>query len=190
MTTRVYHIPRLTVRFCKGAILLGALSLLFACATTNKVTQDFKEGTNFQQYKSFSWHNFSSDISGTDQLAIQNQIEQLLSQKGLKKVEANADVILDLNIIKQRNTSSGSGVGLSIGLPVGRHGSIGLGGSQLLDGSDKMAGLIILDITAQQTGQVIWRGSAEAIPMTYFFARNRAQLQDILRDLVNQFPPK
>lgn len=190
MTARFYPIPRLTARFCKGAILLGAFSLLFACATTNKVSQDFKEGTNFQQFKSFSWHNFSSDINGTDQLAIQNQVEQQLAQKGFKKVEANADVILDLNIIKQRNTGSGGGVGLSIGLPLGRHGSIGLGGSQLLDGGDKMAGLIILDITAQQTGQVVWRGSADAVPMTYFFARNQVQLQSILRDLINQFPPK
>ncbi len=190
MTIRFDQMSRLTARFCKSAILLGAFSLLVACATTNKVTQDFKEGTNFQQYKSFSWHNFSSDINGTDQLAIQNQIDQLLVQKGFKKVDANADVILDLNIIKQRNTGSGSGVGLSIGLPLGRHGSIGLGGSQLLDGGDKMAGLIILDITAQHTGQVIWRGSADAVPMTYFFARNQSQLQSILHDLVNQFPPK
>lgn len=190
MTARFYQIPRLAARLCKGAILLGAFSLLFACATTNKVTQDFKEGTNFQQYKSFSWHNFSSDINGTDQIAIQNQIDQLLEQKGFKKVESNADVILDLNIIKQRDTGSGSGVGLSIGLPLGRHGSIGLGGSQLLDGGDKIAGLIILDITAQHTGQVIWRGSVDAVPMSYFFARNQAQLQGILRDLVNQFPPK
>jgi hypothetical protein len=190
MTARFYTISRAAVRFCKSALLLGALSLLYACAATQKVTQDFKEGTNFQQYKSFSWHNFSSDINGTDQLAIQNQIEQLLAQKGFKKAESNADLVLDLNIIKQRNTGSGSGVGLSIGLPLGRHGSLGLGGSQLLDGGDKIAGLIILDITAQHTGQVIWRGSADAVPMTYFFARNQAQLQSILRDLVNQFPPK
>lgn len=187
---RFYDLFRHAARFCKHAALIGALGLLSACATTNKVTQDFKEGTNFQQYKSFSWHNFSSDINGTDQLAIQNQIEQLLTQKGMKMVESNADVILDLNIIKQRDTGSGSGVGLSIGLPLGRHGAIGLGTSKLLDGNDNSSGLIILDITAQQTSQVIWRGSAAAIPMSYFFTRNQAQLQSILRDMVNQFPPK
>jgi hypothetical protein len=189
MTARLYNLSQSTLRFCKAAVLIGATSLLLACATTNKVTQDFKEGTNFQQYKTFSWHNFSSDIQGTDQLAIQNQIEQLLTQKGFKKIDSNADLVLDLNIIKQRNTGSGGGVGLSIGLPLGRHGGVGLGTSKLLDGSDKMAGLIILDITAQQTSQVIWRGSAGSVPMTYFFARNQAQLQSILRDLVNQFPP-
>jgi len=175
--------------FLRLALLLSFVTLV-GCATANKVTQDYKPGTDFHSYKTFSWHNFSSDIANTDQLAIQRTVEQQLVQQGFSLVNANPDLILDLNIIKQRSSGSGSGVGLSIGLPIGSHGSIGLGTSKLLNNDNQMAGLIILDITAPQSNQIVWRGSAEAVPLTYFSLRNQAQLNSVLNNLVKQFPPK
>lgn len=174
--------------FPRLMLLLGFTALM-GCATANKVTQDYKPGTDFTRYKTFSWHNFASDIPNTDQLAIQRTVEQQLNQQGFSLVANNADLVLDLNIIKQRSSSSGSGVGISIGLPIGNHGAIGLGTNKLLNG-DQMSGLIILDITAQQTNQILWRGSAESVPLSYFFLRNQAQLNSVLRNLLNQFPPK
>lgn len=175
--------------FAALMLLVFALGLA-GCATTNKITQDFKPGTDFGVYKTFSWHNYSSDINNADQIFVQRAIETELAARGFSRVNTNADLVLDLNIIKQRTSTSGGGVGLSIGLPVGSHGAIGLGTSKMLNNDNQMAGLIILDITAQQTNQIIWRGSAEAVPLSYFFLRNQAQLNSVLHDLVAQFPPK
>ena len=169
--------------------LLLAL-FLASCANTNKVTQDFKPGTDFSAYKTFSWHNFSSDIPTSDQLAIQREVEQQLSQQGLQLVTANADVVLDLAIIKHVASQSSTGVGLSIGLPIGRHGGIGLGTNKLLGNDNKFSALIILDITAKAANQVLWRGSADEVPLDYFSLRNQAKLNPVLRNLVKQFPPK
>src|SRR4051812_39519638 len=90
------------------APLVIALSLT-SCSTTNKVTQDFKPGTDFSAYKTFSWHNFSSDIHTNDQIAIQHEVEQQLSQQGFQLVTANADVLLDLTIIKHVASPSSTG---------------------------------------------------------------------------------
>lgn len=173
------------------AIALFVLALfLTSCATGNKVTQDFKAGTDFKPYKTFSWHNFSSDLPTTDQIAIQHEVEQQLSQQGFQLVTTNADVVLDLNIIKHVATPSSTGVGLSIGLPIGRHGSIGLGTGKLLGEDEKFSALIILDITAKAANQVLWRGSADEVPLDYFSLRNQHKLNPVLRNLVKQFPPK
>lgn len=173
-------------------LLLFALIFITSCATNNKVSQDFKPGTDFSSYKTFNWHNFSSDINASNQIAIQREVEQQLSQQGFKLVPASgaADLVLDLTIIKQAASASNTGVGLSIGLPIGRHGSLGLGTSKLLGNDEKYAALIILDITVQATNQVLWRGSAEAVPLDYFSLRNQAKLNGVLANLTKQFPPK
>lgn len=174
------------------AMLLLVLLFVTGCATKNKVTQDFKPGTDFRSYKTFNWHNFSSDISASNQIAIQREVEQQLSQQGFQLVANTgaADLVLDLSIIKQTASASNTGVGLSIGLPIGRSGSIGLGTSKLLGNDDKYAALIILDITAQATNQVLWRGSAEDVPLDHFSLRNEAKLNSVLANLTKQFPPK
>ncbi len=175
-------------------IFIMSMALIFAltlsgCAT-NKVTQDYKPDTDFRPYKTFSWHNFSSDVVSADQLAIQRAVEQQLTQQGFELVSGLSDLVLDLSIIKQTASASSTGLGISIGLPIGRHGSIGLGTSKLLGNEAKVAALIILDITAQASGQILWRGTAENIPLSAFTLHNQAKLNATLRKLIEQFPPK
>lgn len=172
------------------SIFLLLACVLSGCATSPKVTQDFKSGTDFTAYKTFSWHNFSSDINTNNQLAIQHQIEQQLAIQGFKLVTELPDLVLDLNIIKRVSSTSSTGVGISIGLPIGRHGGIGLGTNKLLGQDNNMSGLIILDITAQKTNEVVWRGSTEDVPLHYFLPRNQTELNKILISLMQQFPPK
>jgi hypothetical protein len=175
-------------------ILMMSMALILTltlsgCAAT-KVTQDYKPDTDFRPYKTFSWHNFSSDVVSADQLAIQRAVEQQLKQQGFELVSGLSDLVLDLTIIKQAAAPSSTGIGLSIGLPIGRHGAIGLGTSKLLGNDSKMEALIIVDITAQASHQILWRGTAENIPLSEFMLQNQAKLNARLRDLLRQFPPK
>lgn len=172
------------------SILLLLSGLLSGCATTTKVTQDYKTDTDFSAYKTFSWHNFSSDINTSNQIAIQHEIEQQLALQGFTLVKEMPDLILDLTIIKHAATPSNTGVGLSIGLPIGRHGGLGLGTNNLLNKNGQMTGLIILDITAQKTNQIVWRGSADDVSLDYFSLRKQTELNKVLISLVQQFPPK
>lgn len=163
---------------------------LSGCAATTKVTQDYKTDTDFRPYKTFSWHNFSSDVVSTNQVAIQRAVEQQLKQQGFELVSGLSDLVLDLTIIKQAAAPSATSIGLSIGLPIGRHGSIGLGTSNFLGNDQKMEALIIMDITAQASHQILWRGTAENIPLNNFTLQNQAKLNTTLRALLLQFPPK
>jgi len=182
--------PKVFAHKLMMAIFFLLACVLTGCATSNNVTQDYKTGTDFTVYKTFSWHNFSSDITPSDQLAIQHAVEQQLTKQGFRLVSELPDLMLDLTIIKHAATTSSTGVGLSIGLPIGRHGAIGLGTNKLLGRDTQMAGLIILDITAQKTNEIIWRGSVDDVPINYFSLRNQLELNKILSSLVQQFPPR
>ena len=182
--------PKLFKRAFIANITFIIAFLMTGCATTNTVTQDYKTGTDFSAYRTFNWHNFSSDVVSADQLAIQHAVAQQLRQQGFELVSGMSDLVLDLSIIKQVASAPATGVGFSIGLPVGRHGGIGLGTSKLLRNGKKIEALIILDITAQASQQILWRGTAEAVPLSDFTLRDQAKLNATLRKLIEQFPPK
>ncbi len=170
--------------------LIACSFILFGCATSNKVSQDFKPETHFENFKTFAWQNFSSDIPTANTSAIKTTIEQTLTQQGFQFVSTNADLVLNMNIIAQQKSASSPRFGLSLGLPIGNHGAIGLGTSKSLGRNNQQEGLVIIDITATGTNQVIWRGTAEAIPMNNFSLRNERHLNVLLKKLISQFPPK
>lgn len=177
----------------RSAMLLVGLCTIFVlsgCANSKHISQDFKPGTDFKNIKTYAWHNVSSAIPDSNNVAIQHAIEQHLLQQGLQLVTANPDAMLNLSIVAQKSSDSGTGLGLSLGLPIGNHGAIGLGTSKLLGRDSKQEGLIVLDITSTKTNQVIWRGTAEAVPINYFLLRNEPQLNGVLKRLVAQFPPQ
>jgi hypothetical protein len=171
-------------------LLIVCSLLLLGCATSNKISQDFKPNTNFSHIKTFAWHNFSSAITTTNNAAIKNIIEQTLIQQGFQLASESADFILDMNIIAQQRQTSSPRFGISLGLPIGNSGAIGLGTSKSLGDNNAQEGLIILDITEQSTHQIMWRGSAEAIPIEHFLLRNERYLNVTLKKLIAQFPPK
>lgn len=177
-------------RACTISCFFLLASALSGCATSSKVTQDFKPGTDFKIYKTFAWHNYSSEISTGNQIAIQHGIEQQLALQGFKLVTEVPNLVLDLTILKHAASRSSTGVGLSIGLPVGRHGGVGIGTNNLLNKGEKMVGLIILDITAKDTNEIVWRGSVDDVPLDYFSLKNQTELNKVLISLVQQFPPK
>lgn len=170
--------------------MMSMIFMLSGCATTNKVTQDYQPDTDFRPYKTFSWHNYSSEVVSADQVAIQRAVEQQLSQQGFTLVPGLSDLVLDMTIIKQTASTNSTSLGLSIGLPIGRHGSVGLGTSKLLGDNTQTEALIILDITAQASHQILWRGTAENIPLSNFTQQSQVKLNARLRDLLQQFPPK
>ena len=171
-------------------LLVICSATLAGCATNNKINQDFKPDTDFKNFKTFSWRNFSSDIPTANNTAIKNTIEQALIQQGFQFAANDADLLLNINIVTQQKSTSSPRFGLSLGLPIGNHGAIGLGTSKLLGNNNQLEGLIIADITEAGTNQIIWRGTAEAIPINYFSLRNEHQLNALLKKLIAQFPPK
>jgi hypothetical protein len=182
--------PRFFSHFMTYSLLTFVL-VLTSCSSARQISQDFKAGTDFKQYKTFSLRNNTSEIAGTKDQAIAQTIVQQLETQGFHQVAKQADLLLDINILKQQSTSAvTTGIGFGIGMPLGNHGGMSIGSSSLLGGSQKTNGVIIIDITDQVANRIIWRGNADAVPFSYFFPRNQAQLDSVLRALMAQFPPK
>ena len=167
---------------------LALVLIMCGCAST-KYNQDFKPGTDFGGHGTYNWLNTSSDIPGVSAQQIQRQADTQLASQGFSHTESNPDLLFDMKIVSRISTGSSTGLGLSIGLPIGRHGSIGLGGGKSMP-NDKQEGIIIVDITDASTDSLIWRGSAEGVPLQYFSLSNEAKLAEVLRKLLSQYPPK
>lgn len=168
-----------------SAVLL--LMLVSTGCASPKIVQDAKPGYSLKGYSSYQWRQFSADTLRVDQQWIQATLEQALAEQGLTRKEKGAELLLDLSVLLQEVQGGNTSVGIGIGLPVGRHGSIGLGTSNLKS-SAKLRGRVILDISASSDLQLLWRGSASEIATSQFNFPHGAALQKTLYALVANLP--
>lgn len=173
--------------FVSLLLLAGALLLLNAC-TNVKYANDFKSGTDFNQLKTYSWRAVTVDIAGADKNRLQQLADEQLRAQGFKPVTADADMLIDLQVFARVSQSGNTSLGIGIGLPVGRHGSIGLGTGQTL-GRGKQEGVIVIDITQAYNNVLIWRGNAERIPLINFSLNAEQKLRESFSKILQSFPP-
>lgn len=169
-------------------LLLLTVILVSACAGP-KFQQDYRPDSNFSHLKTYSWRQISTEIPGTESSQLQRLADNQLRTNGYVLNNESPDMILDMTVVTRVSTGSSTGVGLSIGLPIGRNGSIGLGGGKSIP-NDKFEGVILLDVTESKNNDLLWRGSAEGIPLTHFELKNQTQLDLVMGKLIKQFPPR
>lgn len=163
---------------------------LTACAGP-KVEQDYNPDTDFDRdWVRYDWRGSQSQVPGYDAPRLKRTAEQALMAQGYQLDPDNPDFLVDISALTRAATGGGKSLGLSIGLPVGRHGSVGIGGSKNLDDEQRQEGVIIVDLTEADSGQLLWRGSASGIPLKDFELGRQDQLQQTLERLLAQFPPE
>lgn len=177
---------QLYFRLC--TLLLGiSLLLLSGCANVH-YANDYKSGTVFNGLKSYSWRAITVDVGGTDQALLERLADNQLASQGFVRTQDKPDLLLDLQVFARQSKSGNSSIGIGIGMPVGRHGSVGLGTSQLLN-KGKQEGVMLIDITRASDNALIWRGSAEGIPLIQFSLSAEQKLGETLAKLLSPFPP-
>lgn len=187
MKTMSENIHPLMARVIRFSLLIFSF-IIGGCAAPD-YQQDFKPGTDFSQLKTYNWRKLSSEIPGFNTQQLQTLADSQLLSQGLSRTETDPDLLIDMTIVTRISAGASTGVGLSIGLPIGRFGSIGVGGGKSLP-NDKQEGIIIVDFTEATSNQLIWRGSAEDIPMKDFSLKGEEELSAILNKLLSQFPPQ
>jgi len=187
MTNHQFNLRFVTLILSRSLLLLVAL-LLAACAGT-KYQQDFREGTNFENLNSYTWRKMNSEVQGVDNIKLQRLADQQLSLQGFTRTDSEPDMLLDMTLITRISTGSSTGIGLSVGIPIGRSGSIGLGGGKSVP-NDKFEGVLLVDITEANSNTLIWRGSAEGVPMEDFSLKAEDKLAEVIAKLLAQFPPQ
>lgn len=173
--------------FISALLIAGAFLLLSACANI-KYANDYKAGTDFSHLKTYSWRAVTVDIGGTDASLLQRLADEQLRAQGFTLASTNPDMLIDMQVFSRVSRGGNTSLGIGIGLPVGRHGSIGLGTGQTLD-QGKQEGVIVIDITQANSNVLVWRGNAEGIPLINFSLKAEQKLRESFTQLLQLFPP-
>lgn len=174
--------------FRLSTLLLGiGMLVLSGCANVH-YANDYKSGTDFTGLKTYSWRAVTVDIGGTDPALLERLADNQLAAQGFVRAQANPDMLLDMQVFARQSKGGNSSIGIGIGMPVGRHGSVGLGTSQLLN-KGKQEGVMLIDVTRASDNTLVWRGSAEGIPLIQFSLSAEQKLGATLAQLLGKFPP-
>lgn len=169
-------------------LAIATVMLLSACAQI-RYGDDFKSGTDFNNLKTYQWRSTAVDIGGIDKSLLQQLADAQLRAQGFTPSDSAPDVLLDLQVFSRVSSGGNTSIGIGIGMPMGRHGSIGLGTGKLL-GQGKQEGVIVVDITQAKSNTLIWRGTAEGIPLINFSLKAENKLRETFTQLLQQFPPQ
>jgi hypothetical protein len=168
-------------------ILLPTLLFVAVCAYGQDVHYNYDRSANFAAYKTYQW----VDIPGgtvPDQLidqAIRRAVDEQLAQKGLTKVEKDADLYIGYRV----------GIILEKSISVQRTGGPGFGGPWGFDTahgqtSTVPVGLLLVDIYDREKEQLIWRGdAAKTIDLKKDPDKNYKNLQKAVTKLFKNYPP-
>ena len=176
------------MRLLASTTLMSALLLLLSACTNIKYADDYKSGTDFSGLKTYNWRAISVDIGGIDKTVLQKIADEQFRAQGFMLADTSAELLIGMQVFARASTAGNTSIGIGIGLPVGRNGSIGLGTGHLLD-KGKQEGVIVIDITQTSSNQLNWPGNAEGIPRTHFsFTAEQTRLEPISK-LLPPFPP-
>jgi Domain of unknown function (DUF4136) len=174
--------------------LLAAFFLMAVCAHGQDVHYNYDRAANFAAYKTYQW----VDIPGgavPDQLvhqAIMRAAEEQLAQKGLTKVENNADLYIGYQVVINLEKSvSLWGTGGDFG-GWGGWGPWG-GGLRSIQGQTSTipVGILVMDLYDVGRKQLVWRGDAtKTIELKKDPDKNYKNLQKVMAKLFKNYPPK
>jgi hypothetical protein len=170
-------------------LILTAVLVLTACASA-RYEQDYHPDTHFGDYQTYVWRSGDAQIPGVEMARLQRMAQEALEEHGLIMDPEAPDLLLSLHAFTRRATGGSRGVGLSIGVPIGRSGTLGVGGSRALSPAERQEGVLVLDITERRSNELIWRGTASGIPLDHFKLAQEQQLRRVLDRLTQQFPPE
>ena len=180
------------MRPTKRLTFLPALLFMVVCAYGQDVHYNYDRSANFAAYKTYQW----VDLPGgavADQLidqAIKQAVDEQLAQKGLTRVEKNADLYVGYHAGIHEEKS----VNLwSTGDGFGGWGVWGGWGSGTVQGetSTISVGTLMVDMYDPGKKQLIWRGGAsKTIDLKKDSDKNYKNLQKAMAKLFKNYPPQ
>ena len=201
---------------------IPAIVFMFACAYAQDVHYNYDRGANFAAYRTYQWVDEPSsqtnvtpttglpriDLPGggplsvnagtsDDQLIrqdIQRAVDEQLAQKGLTKVESNADLLVTYHgAIRQEQSINLSAFGTGSGPWGGWGGGWGGLGSGTVTGQTSTIpiGTLVVDLYDPARKQLVWRGDAsKSIDVKKDPDKNFRNLQKAMAKLFRNYPPQ
>lgn len=174
-------------------ILLAGFLFIVAGAYGQDVHYNYDRGANFAAYKTYQWVDLPGRVP--DQLIdrdIKRSIDEQLAQKGLTRVEKDADLYVGYQaVIDMEKGINLSGWGTRGG-PGGLGGWGGLDSGTLTGQTSTIpVGILLVDLFDPAKKQLIWRGDAsKTLDLKKDPDKNYKNLQKAMTKLFKNYPPQ
>lgn len=167
----------------KNISILFALLFAFiltSCGTVNVAT-DFDKSANFNEYKTYSFHQKGLDklsINDLDKRRIIDAIDKEMATKGFIKVASQADLVI--NVL----TSSSREVNVNNNDWYGYYGY--WGGYPSV--SEYTSGKIIIDIVDDKKNILVWQGTGSGLNLNNISTKAE-KIPKAINEILVKFPP-
>jgi hypothetical protein len=161
------------------------------CAAPLAVNYDYDTGANFEGLKSFDWMPATGNAAGDELLIkkIKNTVDSQLQAKGRTPNPGNPDFLLAMQLSGKTTYGGSTGVGMSVGIPVGQRGSISVGGGKSR-AHEKTEGTLVLDFVDAKSKSLLWRATASgAVEPGMTPEEQQARINDVISQMLAHFPP-
>jgi Domain of unknown function (DUF4136) len=167
-------------------ILLLTFLFAFACAYAQDVHYNYDRGTNFSSYKTYQWVYIPGGIVSDQLIArdIKRAVDEQLAQKGLTRVEKDADLYVGYQAAVELEKS--------VDLWSTGFGGWGGWGDRSVQGqtSTVPVGMLVVNLYDPARKQLIWRGDAsKTIDLKKDPDKNYKILQKAMAKLFKNYPP-
>jgi hypothetical protein len=177
----------------RSTILAVALVSLAGCATAPMdIDFDYDTGTDFAALKTFSWMPATGNAAADELLVkrIRASVDRGLQAKGRNPSSENPDFLIGMQLSGKTTYGGSVGVGMSVGIPVGRAGRVSVGGGKSKP-IEKKEGTVVLDFLDAKTKSLVWRatasGAVEAKPTP---EEQQQRIDEVVAEMLERFPPK
>lgn len=174
--------------------VVGTLALVLAagCVTPLTVDFDYDPAYDFSRLKTFAWAPSSpgDQMEEFTEKRFQGSLTSQLQAKGYSQSAESPDFLITIEGIKKTVESGRTGVGMSVAVPVGSHGSVSLGGGKSKPRTKQEGELTVL-FTERASGKPVWKGMASAeLKGKQSPEEQQKNINLVIAELLKNFPPK
>ena len=164
----------------RSSAVIAGLLLLAIRIGAQDVKTDHDVSANFAKYKTYMWTKGTPAPSPFTEDRIRNGVNQNLAAKGLKPVDANADMVVATHVVTQQQKEL---VAQGFGGP--RFGGMGSASMQTL-----IQGSLVLDFYDAGTKNLVWRGVGTETFDEVDPQKIAKKIDKALEKMFKEYPPK
>jgi len=161
------------------------------CATPLAVTFDYDTAADFSALKTFGWMQATGNAAADELLVkrIRSTVDVQLQAKRRTVAAENPDFLIAMQLSGKTTYGGSTGVGMAVGIPVGRAGHISVGGAQSKP-REKKEGTLVLDFVDAKTKSLVWRATAMAeIKPVSSPEEQQQRINEVIAAMLAHFPP-
>ena len=170
---------------------IAVLIAVIGCSPLT-VNYDYDTAADFTVMKTFGWMPPAGNAVSDDLLVkrIRSAVNAQLQAKGRTEVPENPDFMIAMQLSGKTTYGGSTGVGASVGIPVGRAGTISVGGGKSKP-HEKTEGTLVLDFVDAKTQSLVWRGTATAAVQPKTSPEEQQErINKVIAEMLSHFPPK